>query len=205
MKKLYWIFAICLLLTACAGTNAPETQPTTTELQPDAIIEIDPTQTPAEDLTESSIPQTGKNEPTETPLQMVLEESSAWAKYAEYSDKLGIVLNEPVNDPPKATTTWIEGEYECGYIIPRFCGSTISLYFIEWAPDFSSYTIAEEPDFTTVSGDGCVIYTVLPRPEGRPLWYLEINAPNGVGDGYILEYNGNTGTPELEFFEYRNP
>ena len=197
MKKLYWIFAICLLLTACAGTNAPETQPISSDSPEDALIQVD--------TTEGIMPQPEKNEPTENPLQIVLEESSAWAKYAEYTDKLGIVLNEPVADPPKATTTWIEGEYECGYIIPRFCGSTISLYMLEWSPDFSTYTIAEEPDFTTVSGDGCVIYTVLPRPEGMPLWYLEINAPNGVGDGYILEYNGNTGTPELEFFEYRNP
>lgn len=198
MKKLYWIFAICLLLTACGGTSTPETQPATTEAQVDALLTEAGT-------TESMIPQPGKNEPTENPLQPTLTESSAWANYAQYSDKLGIVLNEPVDNPPKATTTWIEGEYECGYIIPRFSGSTVSLYILEWSPDFSTYTIADAPDFSTVSGDGCVIYTVLPRPEGMPMWYLEIVAPNGVGDGYILEYNGNTGTPETEFFEYRNP
>ena len=198
MKKLCWIFVICLLLTACGSRETPETQPTTTETLLDAPI--------AENVTtEPVVVEPSKNEPTENPLQIVLEESSAWADYAQYSDKMGIVLNEPVADPPRATTTWIEGEYECAYIIPRFCGSTISLYMLEWSPDFSTYTIAEEPDFTTVSGDGCVIYTVLPRPEGMPLWYLEINAPNGVGDGYILEYNGNTGTPEMEFFAYRNP
>ncbi len=202
MKKLYWIFAICLLLTACGSVATPETTttnaPTTTEPHPDALI-IEGT------TTENSMPQPSKNEPSTNPVQMQLTESSAWAKYARYSDKMGIVLNEPVADPPVATTTWIEGEYECAYIVPRFCGSTISLYMLEWSPDFSTYTIADTPDFTTVSGDGCVIYTVLPRPEGMPLWYLEINAPNGVGDGYVLEYNGNTGTPEMEFFTYRNP
>lgn len=197
MKKLCWIFAICLLLAACGSVPAPETQPTTSETQPDAPI-------PEATTTEGIMPQPSKNEPSENPLQVLPTESSAWANYAQYTDKLGIVLNEPVADPPKATTTWIEGEYECGYIIPRFCGSTVSLYMLEWSPDFSSYTIADTPDFSTVSGDGCVIYTVLPRPEGMPMWYLEINAPNGVGDGFILEYNGRTGTPEMEFFAYRN-
>ncbi len=183
MKKLCWIFAICLLLSACSGAPAPET--TTTTETTEAIHT--------------------KNEPTAGALQVVPTESSAWANYAHYGEKLGVVLNEPVDNPPKATTTWIEGEYECAYIVPRFCDSTVNLYMLEWAPDFSSYTIADEPDFSTVAGDGCVIYTVLPRPEGMPMWYLEINAPNGVGDGYILEYNGNTGTPAVEFFEYRNP
>ena len=198
MKKLCWIFAICLLLTACSNAPAPETTTALPTTDPVETIETVETTEPTEaDYT--------KNEPTQSGLQIAPVESSAWAAYAHYGDKLGIVLNEPVENPPVATTTWIEGEYECGYIIPRFSGSTVNLYMLQWAPDFSTYTIADEPDFSTVAGDGCIIYTVLPRPEGMPMWYLEINAPNGVGDGYVLEYNGRVGTAPVEFFEYRTP
>lgn len=174
MKKLCLILALCLLLCACGEATEETTASETTVSETEPLIKALP------------------------------EESSAWAPYAEYTDKLGIVLNEPVENPPTATTYWIEGETDCGYIVPRFAGSYVNLYMLLWSEDGSSYTIADEPDFSTLAGDGCVIYTVLPRTEGMPLWYLEIIGPDGVGDGYVLEYNGETGTAPLEFFDY-NP
>lgn len=173
MKKLCLILVICLLLCAC-GTDAPE-------------------------KTELPSPTTE----TKAPLRVLPPESGAWADFAEYSDKLGVVLNEPVENPPTATTFWIEGEEDGAYIVPRFAESYVNLYRLVWSEDYASYSLADEPEFSTLAGDGCVIYTVLPRPEGIPVWYLEIVGPDGVGDGYVIEYNGKDGTAPIEFFEYR--
>ena len=122
----------------------------------------------------------------------------------ERMDKLGIVLNEPVENPPEYNTLWMVGEYECGYIIPRFVGSYVNLYRLTWSEDYSSYTLADEPEYSTLAGDGCVIYSMLPRPEGFPTWYLEIVSPDGKGDGWILAYDGRDGTAPMEFFEYKS-
>ena len=232
MKKIIFLLSLCLLLCACSANSEPtEAEPTSeptaatrdTKTPNDALL-------PAEDVTQATgaipstteaIPSTsethaptteeapqiteGTTQPTETnpPLQALPEESSAWSPYSQYGDKLGLVLNEPVDHPPQYTTLWMEGEYECAYIIPRFVGSYVNLYALEWSEDYSSYTLAKEPEYSTLVGDGCIIYSVLPRPEGFPTYYIEIVAPNGVGDGYILQYDGRDGTAPMEFFDYK--
>ena len=206
MKKLSLILLLCLLLCACRAETVPD--------QGDDLIQSnDSTQIGAtgDDLLVTQDTEGGQitTAPTEdlpgreTPpaLYAQPEESSAWANYASYGDKLGIVLNEPVENPPRYTTLWMEGEYECAYIIPRYAGSYVNLYALEWSEDFSTYTIADVPEYSTEVGDGCVIYSALPRPEGIPAYYIEIVLPDGRGDGWVLQYDGLNGTAEVEFFE----
>ena len=189
VKKLSFILILCLLLCGCGKSPAP----TVTTEDPDALqTEASGTQeAPTADMANSS-----------AQLSPLPEENSVWAPYSEYENMLGIVLNEPVENPPRYTTVWMEGEFECGYIIPRFVGSYVNLYQLEWSEDFSTYTLADEPSYSTLVGDGCVIYSVLPRPEGFPTWYLEIISPDGKGDGWVLQYDGRDGTAPIEFFEY---
>lgn len=199
MKKLSFILILCLLLCGC-GRQAPATEPTESPIVDPPILAT------TENASESTAPteSTAATESTQAALSALPTESSAWAPYSSYTDKLGIVLNEPVENPPEYNTLWMEGEYECGYIIPRFVGSYVNLYQLIWSEDYSSYTLADEPEYSTLAGDGCVIYSVLPRPEGFPTWYLEIVSPDGKGDGWILAYDGRDGTAPMEFFEYKS-
>lgn len=135
------------------------------------------------------------------PEQPELVENSAWAPYSGYGDKLGIVLNDPVEEALQETVRWMEGEYEGAYIIPRYIGSTVSLYPLIWTEDYGDYTIGETPAYSTVAEDGCVIRSVLPRPEGAPSWYIELTTPDGRTAGWVLTYDGRDGTPAVEFFE----
>ena len=184
MKKLALILVLCLLLCGC-GTKKQE--------GPDSPLKVNSGEN-TQTTMETGLPEALKEQPTE---------SSVWKNYNEYTGKLGLILNEPVENPPRVTTRWMEGEQECAYIVPRFVGSYVNLYALEWSEDGSSYTIGEVAEYSTLVGDGCVIYTVLPRPEGMPQWYVEIVAPNGVGDGFVLEYDGKDGIAPVEFFDYR--
>ncbi len=190
MKKLYLLLIFCLLLTACSANVTPtqSREPADDEL----IQTLPPKETQATTAATESLPPA---------IQAVPEENSAWNAYRDYGDKLGIILNEPVENPPQYTTLWMEGEYECGYIIPRYVGSYVNLYNLVWSEDFSSYTLEDEPVYSTEVGDGCVIYSVLPRPEGFPTYYIEIVLPDGRGNGWILQYDGLNGTAPVEFFE----
>ena len=197
MKKLALVLILCLLLCGCRA----EVEPTQSN---DPIESIEAT---GDDILlpqDIQVTTVATEIPTrELPPAIFAqpEESSAWAAYAEYGDKLGIILNEPVEEAPNYTTLWMEGEYECAYIIPRYVGSYVNLYALEWSEDFSTYTIADVPEYSTEVGDGCVIYSVLPRPEGIPAYYIEIVLPDGRGDGWVLQYDGLNGTAEVEFFE----
>lgn len=190
MKKLTLLLVLCLMLTACSAKVSH-----TESLEPseeDVLQTLPPEETESVNLPTQELPPA---------IHVLPEESSAWADYAEYGDKLGIILNEPVENPPRYTTLWMEGEYECGYIIPRYVGSYVNLFEVEWSEDFSTYTIGDVPVYSTEVGDGCVIYSVLPRPEGFPTYYIEIVLPDGRGNGWILQYDGRDGTAPVEFFE----
>lgn len=125
-------------------------------------------------------------------------ENRAFLPYADHETALGVILNEPFETEPTATVTWLEGEYERAYIIPRYVGSYVNLY--ELVPnDEGGYTRKDEAVQSTYAEDGCVIFSALERPDGMPRWYIEIEAPNGERAELLLQYNGNTGTPAREY------
>lgn len=125
-------------------------------------------------------------------------ENSAYAAYTK-PGTLGVILNEPFDKEPNATVTWQEGEYDRAYIIPHFVGSYVNLFGVVWDEE-GGYALTDKAVQSAYVEDGCVIFSVLERPEGMPMWYLEIEAPNGECAGFMLEYNGNTGTPAQEYF-----
>lgn len=140
---------------------------------------------------------------TETPITLESQlidmmENSAYAAY-DKAGMLGVLLNEPFENEPTPTVTWREGEYDRAYIIPRFTGSYVNLFGLVWDEE-GGYALTDKAVQSTYVDDGCVIFSALERPEGMPMWYIEIEAPNGECVGFLLEYNGNTGTPAQEYF-----
>ena len=104
MKRIICLsLLLCLLLCACGeATEPPVTEPSATE--PSA--------------TEPSATEPPVTEPSATEVEQV-SVNSAFLPYAEQENALGVILNEPFETEPTATVTWIEGEYERAYIIPR--------------------------------------------------------------------------------------
>ncbi len=129
-------------------------------------------------------------------IEMV--ENSAYAAYAK-EGALGVVLNEPFESEPTATVQWREGEYDRAYVIPRYVGSYVNLFGLVWDEE-GGYMLTDKAVQSAYAEEGCVIYSVLERPEGMPMWYIEIEAPNGDCAGFLVQYNGNTGTPGMEYF-----
>lgn len=171
MKRLCLCLALFLLLTGCTASWSNKTSE------------------PA-----SSSPTTGPHEGRL--IDMV--ENSAFAGYAS-EGTLGVVLNEPFDAEPESTVVWMEGEYDRAYIIPRYVGSYVNLFRLLWDEE-GNCRLSDQAVQSTCATEGCVIYSVLNRPEGMPQWYLEIEAPNGESSGFVLTYNGNTGTPPEEYF-----
>lgn len=196
MKRLCFMLALlCLLLCACGkktvGSKATEA-PTTTEVRAT-------TEAPAsKPTTESAAPATEApvtTLPTVTEPPMV--ENTAFAPYAR-DGALAVLVNEPFEAPLAETETWIEGEYERMYIIPRYVGSYVNLYGVIWSED-GSYTYTDKAVKSTLAADGCTIFSAMTRPEGAPMWYIEVVAPNGESASYFLTYDGRDGTPPLEY------
>lgn len=130
-------------------------------------------------------------------------ENSAYAAYGK-EGTLGVLLNEPFESEPTATETWREGEYDRAYVIPRYIGSYVNLFGVVW-DDEGGYVLTDKSVQSTYVEDGCVIFSALERPEGMPMWYLEIEAPNGECAGFLLQYNGETGVPAEEYFIVHEP
>ena len=183
MKRIICLsLLLCLLLCACGeATEPPVTEPSATE--PSA--------------TEPSATEPPVTEPSATEVEQV-SVNSAFLPYAEQENALGVILNEPFETEPTATVTWIEGEYERAYIIPRYVGSYVNLYELAWEED-SGLVRSDKAVQSTYAEDGCVIFSALERPDVIPMWCLEIEAPNGECASMVLQYNGNTGTPAREY------
>lgn len=192
----------CLLLCACGR----EPQPDTTAIPESAAAETSApagessseAEAAAEKATETEAPAE-KPAATEAPTEAapVLEENSAFLPYRTSSgDPLGVIVNAPFTQEPSATATWAKGDMDAAYVIPRYVGSRVCLFRIEWDEEGGSSYV---PEKSAYAEDGCAIYGALFRPEGMPMWYVEIQAPDGRTEGLELCYNGNTGTPPLEY------
>ena len=131
------------------------------------------------------------------------EENSAYAPYKSdsNSDSLCVLVNEPFDGTePTATLTWMTDEYDRAYIVPRYNGSTVELYHVTYNTVTGEETLDSKPTYKLEgTEDGCVIYSSIFRPEGISVWYLSITSPDGQTSGMYVQYNGNTGTPRLEY------
>ena len=203
MKRLFFSLALilCLLLCACAAepkesTDLPSSEPESTAAE---TTEAE-TEAPTEKPTETEVP-TEKPTETEAPTEAapVLKENSAFLPYeTDGGNSLGVIVNDPLPSDLKITDRWVDGDVDIACIIPRYAGSRVSLFRIEWDEEGGSSYVLE--NFTDAE-DGCTIYGALFRPEGMPMWYVEIETPDGRVSGLTLYYNGNTGTPPLEFID----
>lgn len=203
MKKalLSAVLMLTVLLFACGQTPLPAANDTQSPAAPTkAPTEPSVTEPTAPSVTEpaeASAPPL-QTDPLEIPELVLFPENGAYLPY-ETDEALGVILNEPFDVEPTATVRWMEGEYEHSYIIPRYVGSEVNLYAIVWDEAYSGYRMEETPTYScTDTADGCVIFSMLERPDVVPLWFLEIIAPNGESGGRVLHSNGETGTPQLE-------
>ena len=188
-------------------TEAPaETEkPTATEVPTEKPTEAKAlTEKPAK-TEASSEKATEEPAETEAPAEIepateaapVLKENSAFLPYrTSGGNPLGVIVNEPFAEEPAATAVWAEGDTDKAYVIPRYVVSRVTLFRIEWDEEGGSSRV---PENSADAEDGCAIYGALFRPEGMPMWYVEIQAPDGRTAGLTLYYNGNTGTPPLEY------
>ena len=188
MKRLIFAMCmiLCLLLCACSKT-APTTE---------SLVEEIATEGTSEDISEESIPPYD---------YATLQENSAFMPFSYNTDGLclGIIVNEPFEQTLQPTITWREGEYDRAYIIPRYVGSRVDIYEMLWDVE-GNFTYSSEPVYSTLAEDGCIIYGAFERPEGMPMWHVEIINPPGTSGGMTLSYNGNTGTPAIEKIEVSN-
>ena len=182
-KILAAVLILGLLLTGC-----DQPQPTGSETKrPGGSTGTVTTQAPTEPGTSlaaspEDLPATGEN-----PAFVALAGSCD-------GSFLGLLCNDPA-DPraPQPTETWNEGEFDRLLICPRWPGTQVSAYRL--AEDGS----LEGPVYSSVCGEGGVIAAALDRPEGGPAWCVILRSPQGWEGGFTLRYNGNTGTPFLEF------
>lgn len=194
MKRLFALcLSLCLILSGCSCT--PEPLPTGEEPVTDPTVDI----TAPLSTTEPSV-----EESTYPPYDLAtIPENSAYTAYQTGNEtglELALILNEPFEEGPEPTVVWNEGEYDRLYIIPRYTWSTVYVYAIEWDEE-GGFRYSEAPVYTAEAGEGCIISAALDRPEGMPLWYVEVVAEPGLigGGGLTLSYNGNTGTPAREW------
>ena len=188
-KILAAVLALGLLLTAC---DKPQVKPTGTETPPQSTQAV--TSLPA-DTKESEATETLSTAPA-TEAAPENGENPAFTDLAGRCDGsfLGLLCNDP-SDPraPQPTETWNEGAFDRLLICPRWPGTQVSAYRLR--EDGS----LEGPVYSSVSGEGSVIAAALDRPEGSPAWCVILRSPQGYEGGFTLQYNGNTGTPFLEF------
>ena len=114
---------------------------------------------------------------------------------------LAVLYNEPWKfGIPGEAEVWNEGEADRLYLnLPR-AGITVSAYRVSETDGV--LTVADQPTYsTTAQWDCCVVSASLERPEGGPVWYVEARDKAGRSGGILLNYNGNTGTPPIEFVE----
>ncbi|MBR4309189.1 MAG: hypothetical protein IKT58_06305 [Oscillospiraceae bacterium] len=130
--------------------------------------------------------------------------NSAYKPYEDDShpDAYCVLVNEPFDGTEAVpTATWEEGEYDRVYIVPRYVGTLVEMYSVFNDPDSGRSIISEKPEYSLTAEEGCVIYGAFFRPEGGPAWYLTVKLPDGSFRGFLLNYNGESGTPHLEYVE----
>lgn len=168
------LLVLCIIaagLVGCSDKKDPENSSTTTT----------PTST------------SGTSEPA------ALSENSAFAPYS--SDQiLAVIINEPFgDDTPTATVTWDNSDYDRAYVIPRYNGTRVELYSII-TTEGGEEVISESPLYSVESSaDNCVIYGSFFRAEGMAVLFLKVTAPDGSVGEFFFNYDGNTGTPHIEY------
>lgn len=209
-KMLAAMLLLCALLTGCAAAPSEPTEAPATAAPTEQPASVSETASPTESKTEavptetsapSKAPETSAHaEPSET---QGLVESSAWKNYVNQNevpeDALAVIFNAPFDREPDATVTWREGEYERAYVIPRYVGGSVNLFPVTWDETTYDPIVGDKAAESVTAEDGCVIDSVLERPEGMAMWYIEAASPDGRRAGMILFYNGDTGTPPVEY------
>lgn len=198
MKKIIPLLLLTLCLTACTPSTAqvePSASVPATEDTKTPTMSPPPTEKLPVDLTENPA-----GHETKPPIDSEFRYNEAYAAYDNpiAAGSLGIILNEPFENEPKATVTWGEDDYERAYIIPKYVGSYVNLFGVIWDEN-DSYTLTDKAVHSAYVENGTVIYGALSRPEGQPKYYLSITAPDGTEFGMLLSYNGRIGTPPEEY------
>ncbi len=200
---------LALLLSACAGPREAAETAAPTTAQNGESLSAESTQ-PTESDTEAPEPDTlaveqteETPEPTAEPAdpEAPAEENSAFTQRFGDCDGslLAAIYNAPFMDGvPSPTVTWNEGEYGRLVIYPRYVGSVVSLYPLEYDGEGQMRQIGE-PVYTSVCREGDCIAAALDRPDAAPCWMLMVKSPEGAEAGYPLAYNGRYGTYAYEY------
>ena len=212
------LLVLALLLTACAGRNnqdpasdrshtgnAGDTLPA--PVAPGGNSETGPSPAGNSDTEPSAKSDTGDGNDADTDSDVPDVSAPEFTVSASFSalfptcpDSVTAVLaNTPFpNGKPDASLQWNDGAYDQLVLVPRFVGSTVNAYRLNYT-EADGLQLENDPVYSAEATDGTAIFASLDRPEGFPAWYVEIVTPDGKRSGMTLEFNGRTGTPAYEY------
>lgn len=216
-RLLACLLLFVLLLGACSAekprTSDTEQAPTAPTLSKPTLDSLDDTEeevrppvTEAAEPESTEVPHTEPErwDPDEAEVTAYFEENPAFTAIAGQNcdpSILAVLYNEPyVDGELKPTAIWNEGEYDRLVIIPRYVGSVVDAWRIEWGVDGEDEAwFLDGPVYSAFCEAGDSYGAALERPDAAPRWALTVTVPE-FADGHMeLAYNGRYGTPAYEY------
>lgn len=119
------------------------------------------------------------------------------------ADVIGLIVNTPDAAALKNVslrTDILPGEWELALVVPRYCGSHITLYAVDYteSADGTYEFVRGEVVFDDgATADGFGLYGAIVRPEGMPCYELVIQSGTKAVS-YLFAYDGRDGVSPLE-------
>jgi len=197
-------FALLILIFALGACTAPgEPEDVVTDTKTEIVEDV---KTEDEEIIQE---EPESDEPEEEILEVIEDNDPENSLFAELdsegasSDFVALIINQPSDDVlGKATeleTYFYDQSGETMLIVPRYENSRVELKTLRQTPngDMEEAGTIYVKDNTP---DGYALFLYAERPEGMPSLSVKV-MHEGMTSKYNLSYDGQDGTPELEYVE----